>query len=526
MPVEKHMAGSKSELDQNMAARNRALIKGLREDTNSDVSLKKVQNDTKLGRMLEPREIREEDVLYSVLSPRMCVEQGIGPDGAPKFRAVDDFTRSHMNACTEPTEKLSCDTLDAVVRTLRELSLKLDCPISMFKADIDSAFRRVPIAAEQRRYGRIVFKHRGVVLVAGHVCMPFGSVASVHNWDRIGSFLCALGRKLLKIPLSRYVDDFMAGDRKASIDAGMNCFARLVRACLGSSAVAADKLEAGAELVLLGVSVKLSRDGALLKPSADKVAKWSRQLKSFLSLGRLCGGEAAKLAGALQWAAQHTFKRLGRAMIRPIINQEHARSSDINDQLQLALMWWLEVLNLDIAQFRPWVARSEKPVHMFCDARSTPPRVAAVLYKDRKFAYCDIEPPAEILYSFMKREDNQITSLEILSIALGISTFAKEIAGRNLIIWSDNTGAESATRKGSTKQFDQNCLIHTMWKQLAVLNVNVWVERVPTRDNIADLPSRLVCFRVCVPWGPHQYSCKGRISTLAADACQMGYTIL
>ena len=83
--------------------------------------------------MLEPRQIREEDVLYSVLSPRMCVEQGIGPDGAPKFRAVDDFTRSHMNACTEPTEKLSCDTLDAVVRTLRELSLKLDCPIPMSK---------------------------------------------------------------------------------------------------------------------------------------------------------------------------------------------------------------------------------------------------------------------------------------------------------------------------------------------------------------------------------------------------------
>ena len=125
-----------------------------------------------------------------------------------------------------------------------------------------------------------------------------------------------------------------------------------------------------------------------------------------------------------------------------------------------------------------------------------------------------------ILNSFMKRGDNQITSLEILSIALGISTFAKEIAGRNLIIWSDNTGAESATRKGvvfavdflcacirfalcyalagSTKQFDQNCLIHAMWKQLAVLNVNVWVERVPTKDNIADDPSRHACrFHVC-----------------------------
>ena len=71
-----------------------------------------------------------------------------------------------------------------------------------------------------------------------------------------------------------------------------------------------------------------------------------------------------------------------------------------------------------------------------------------LLLRDRSFAYCDTEPPDVILNAFMRRGDNQITSLEILSIALGISTFAKEIEGRNLIIWSDNTGAESATRKG------------------------------------------------------------------------------
>ena len=29
-----------------------------------------------------------------------------------------------------------------------------------------------------------------------------------------------------------------------------------------------------------------------------------------------------------------------------------------------------------------------------------------------------------------------------------IVEFAEEIAGRNVIVWSDNTGAESATRKG------------------------------------------------------------------------------
>ena len=82
------------------------------------------------------------------------------------------------------------------------------------------------------------------------------------------------------------------------------------------------------------------------------------------------------------------------------------------------------------------------------------------------------------------------------------------ISGRNVVIYSDKsgnfvcvygmwsfllgllTGAEAATRKGSTKNFDQHSLVHGMWKRFAELKVGVWVMRVPTDDNIADCPSR------------------------------------
>ena len=48
---------------------------------------------------------------------------------------------------------------------------------------------------------------------------------------------------------------------------------------------------------------------------------------------------------------------------------------------------------------------------------------------------------------------------------------------------------------GSAKAFDQGCLIHAIWLQLAQLKCGAWVERVPTEENIADHPSRsaLVC---------------------------------
>jgi len=68
--------------------------------------------------------------------------------------------------------------------------------ISTWKADIDAAFRRVPLCPAHRRYGHICFKHQGRVLVAEHYAMMFGSVASVHNWDRVGTCaypLCGCG---------------------------------------------------------------------------------------------------------------------------------------------------------------------------------------------------------------------------------------------------------------------------------------------------------------------------------------------
>ena len=68
-------------------------------------------------------------------------------------------------------------------------------------------------------------------------------------------------------------------------------------------------------------------------------------------------------------------------MIRPLVRQEQKRSSLLDDELTLALQWWLEVLQLGLTQKRTWAEEVKRPVHLFCDARSTPPRVAAVLVR-------------------------------------------------------------------------------------------------------------------------------------------------
>ena len=92
-------------------------------------------------------------------------------------------------------------------------------------------------------------------------------------------------------------------------------------------------------------------------------------------------------------------------------------------------------------------------------------RCAAVLCIDGQWLYTDGVPRQEIMQQFLQRKDKQITTLEILAIAIGLSTFADELQGRKVVVWSDNTGAESAARKGSARAWDHCRLIQQSWQQ-------------------------------------------------------------
>ena len=84
----------------------------------------------------------------------------------------------------------------------------------------------------------------------------------------------------------------------------------------------------------------------------------------------------------------------------------------------------------------------------------------------------------------------QITTLELLAISIGLSTFQAELQGRKVVVWSDNQGAEGASRKGSAKAWDHCRLVHDIWMHALQNGTHLWIERVPSHDNISDSPTR------------------------------------
>ena len=278
------------------------------------------------------------------------------------------------------------------------------------------------------------------------------------------------------------------------------CFARLVRAVLGSSAVSPKKMGHGLSLVILGIRIALSSEGYHLTLDRAKALKCLAAIDAAIAAGGvMCEGTAQKLSGRLSWATQYLFYRLGRAMLRPFFQKGADRT--------VALQWWRAVLAHEISEHKLWDAPDSSCALLFVDARGSPARCAAVLLIDGQSFYTDGAPADEHVAHLNRRADNQITALEIMAIGVGLSTFADLLAGRKVLVFSDNTGAEvrasscaafsliwrgaqAAARKGSCRAWDLGWMIHELWT-LAVLNkIHLWIERVASDDNISDLPSR------------------------------------
>lgn len=213
----------------------------------------------------------------------------------------------------------------------------------MWKLDIDAAYRRVPVQADHRWACTVAFRERGVPMVSTHFATPFGATSSVWAWERVGAMITRIAQKVLRIPvlrscvlgvmpgslhmrgcMRRYVDDMFSADRPECVEHALDCMKRLVRALLGHDAVAESKAEHGGTLEVLGIEITPSSDGFTCRLSKKKAEKCTGVIDEALKESTLHPGVAQKLAGRLSWATQLLFRRLGRAMLRPLFKRAHS----------------------------------------------------------------------------------------------------------------------------------------------------------------------------------------------------------
>ena len=217
--------------------------------------------------------------------------------------------------------------------------------------------------------------------------------------------------------------------------------------------------------------------------------------------------EAAIMAGRLSFASEFLFRRLGRAMLRPIFAQKTNKTGAINNTLDSALKWWEIALERHCAENYYYDNEDELTAVLFCDASGEPGHLCAVLFIGGHSFYCHTEVPAAWKEWVKVRNDSQIMAWELLAVLYGLEAFADLIRGRTLRIWTDNEGCRGSITAGGARSDDHNAIIHRIWCFCFENCVNPWCSRVPTDDNISDGPTRgdfsVVRALGCIPFQAH-----------------------
>ena len=153
------------------AEHNRKMIGQLREDEHATWLHDATIADAALNRMSEPKRIEDYDISELLLQPRFAVAQ-IKPDRSIKLRAVDHFSwcpsggekDDSVNGHTAVSEKMCHETLDALSEALRLFVTLTGALPGLIKADIDAAYRRIPVCAKHRWACGIAYALSGQVL--------------------------------------------------------------------------------------------------------------------------------------------------------------------------------------------------------------------------------------------------------------------------------------------------------------------------------------------------------------------------
>ncbi len=95
----------------------------------------------------------------------------------------------------------------------------------------------------------------------------------------------------------------------------------------------------------------------------------------------------------------------------------------------------------------------------------------------------------EMMTKWIERE-NQIVMVELLAAVVAVETFQKEISEKRTILLVDSEPCEGALIKGYSTRSDLSLLTGKFWDIVAKINCLMYIDRVSTDANPADIPSR------------------------------------
>ena len=314
--------------------------------------------------------------------------------------------------------------------------------------------------------------------------MPFGCVAAVISYHRLGNFLEETIRSKFRACIARYVDDFFGAVRRNVFYTGGRRILSRVGRLLGTFCDEAKTADDMVSMVVLGICTTIALESAKILVQVDegKAERWRQELEESWDQGIMQAALASKFAGRFSFCSSGTSSRTGRTYVRAFCAQANAPCERISPWLGIAMKWWHTFL----AKRPPTMlcARtSRKVVRAWTDASGQMRLISAVIMVEEQLWYTATYVKEEIWVQLQESTDHQIGVQEMLAVVLLFETFGEELRDSLLLLWIDNRGVLGALRKGTCKRMEVALAVARMWMRCAELNVDMHTWYVASKSN-------------------------------------------
>ncbi|CAE7311794.1 gpt [Symbiodinium sp. CCMP2592] len=458
---------------------------------------------------------------------RFLVVQGSAEN--PKFRPIDDFRESGINAAFHSLDRLRLHDVDFFITLCRfictavdekgvvvvflrngeQLRGKLspdfgrDCAWVGRCLDLEKAYKQVPLASQSLRLAVLLVREPLTNAFRFFVSnsLPFGACAAVYSFNRISRSLLHLATTLCGVIGGVFYDDFPLIEPALTARLCSVSIEALLDTLGWRYSRDSDKDKPFAsQFNLLGVQLSLDSlhlGSIALENKPSRVAKLLLVAQQMCASGELSRAEAMSLQGQLNFMVGFASGRSLKLVCRALSNLVYSNRAWTRDEIR-QLGGYLECCLEALVPKSMCLKGGSRPLVIFTDAayeQGVATWGLVVLDPDsgrREVAGGQI-PSSLIDLWHQDTEDQIIAQAEAFAMVIArdyAATFAK---GRRAFFFVDNESARYCMIRGSSPVRALLALAHAFYASECRDQLITWIERVPSASNVADLPSRGEC---------------------------------
>ena len=417
-----------------------------------------------------------------------------------KIRACDDLKASLTNSSCSVLTPISLPSWEHLAQACL-LVADSGTDWSLGKGDESDAYKKQPLLASDSLLAVTTLMGpdgRWYGLVPRS--QIFGSTASVIHYNTFSRLLASLICRLLGLPCIGYFDDYAFLVPRTLQDLALTTFKEF---CAILGVILKDsKCSVGPINTFLGLrgDFPSRRSGMKLTISLDqeKSFRWIELISDILKSPHIDHSSLDKLIGKLSFAQTTIFGKFARTLAQPLYDMLNAQPfcGDITDELRVNLRWWrhaLASIRSRIVSFRP----PSPHFIIYTDAswsdKKGKGRIAALLFEQssgRLLETLSSEAPSRLAKLFLDANSSAIYGLELFALVAAFAVWQARLAGLQVTAFVDNDPASNGVVKGSAGTAIAKNFIRRFWQLALIRSIFVWIERVPSPLNWADMPTR------------------------------------